>query len=230
MSDGLKDIEAAHKGLKDWYDRQKSPSVLSYDLSNWTYDVENKDRHVPARQGAPIIFMGFNPGGGGKSKTNQAAPVKAISCSDENYVANRSERAWRTRCSRLARVEPHKIVFTELVVLPTDNQGGLKDHDLENLMKRSVALNQAIIKYHNPQVIFQTGITGHHLEMVKSLYGLQPFQNATSDKPGLFHSYTLNGIPWIAFKHFASFGFSAVHSKQIQDHADYMVTCLGRNS
>lgn len=210
---GLNNIHAAHARLRAWYNEEYEINRLSplpLGSPNWTYGTgDRRDEHVLALEPCDVIFMGFNPGSG------DHAEVPRMS---------RSERSWRTRCSRLARTEPHRIVFAELICLPTHTQAVLGDLDnLMRLMKACLEVNQAIIAFHKPKIVFQSGISAHHLSIITNLYDLT-LRDTLPRKTGngvLLHEFSMpDATPWIAFRHFASPGFSNADREQIQNYAE----------
>jgi len=209
----IQEITKAHGKLKEQYkafrEILKVDDQLELGSPNWTYGVgADKDLHLDAPKGLPVVFMGFNPGGGNGSKITQIS---------------RSERTWRTRCSRLANAQPHEIVFTELVCVATRKAAELPADKLEDFMSASVSLNSAIVKFHSPKVVFQTGLDTKILNLVTRLYSLSfeaRILRKTHDNQTLGYSYRMeDGTPWIVFRHFASHGFSGEDRKAIQEHA-----------
>ncbi len=209
----LSEIDEAHSALEQFYGRTKGEleinNGLTLGISNWTYGAgTDRDLHLPAPQGLPVVFMGFNPGGGdGAQKPGMT----------------RSERTWRTRCSRLAKAHPNEIVFAELISIPTQRASDLPSDRIEELMGASVRLNSAIISFHKPKVIFQTGLDAATVAMVERLYGLRhekSIARQTQTSQALGHVYRMaNGTPWIIFRHFASYGFSSLDRETIQQCA-----------
>lgn len=206
MNDKLEDIRLAHERLDIWYKARvgASSNTLPLGLTNWTYDG---DQHVPAIEKRDVIFMGFNAGGG------EGSVVPKV---------GRSERNWRTRCSRLSNKAAHEIVFTELISVPTHNQAllQLNEASAREMMRASAELNQAIIAYHSPSIVYQTGLTQWHLDAVEDIYGLKKRNSRFRlNHPGhrlLVHYDLPDGTPWIAIKHFASPGFSKEDRGEIQ--------------
>ncbi len=90
-------------------------------------------------------------------------------------------------------------------------------------MGASVRLNSAIISFHKPKVIFQTGLDAATVAMVERLYGLRhekSIARQTQTSQALGHVYRMaNGTPWIIFRHFASYGFSSLDRETIQQCA-----------
>jgi len=209
----IQEITEAHGKLEEHYKAFRKTLEIDDQLElgspNWTYGVGvDKDLHLDAPKGLPVVFIGFNPGGGNGAKTQQVS---------------RSERAWRTRCSLLANAQPHEIVFTELVCVATRKAAELPADKLEEFMSASVPLNSAIIKFHSPEVVFQTGLDAKVLDLVTRLYGLSfeaRIPRNTHENQTLGYSYRMeDGTPWIVFRHFASHGFSGEDRKTIQEHA-----------
>ena len=212
----IREIAEAHGKLEELYKAfrtdLKIDDKLELGTPNWTYGVgTEKDDHLEAPKGRPVVFMGFNPGGGNGAKITQVSP---------------SERTWRTRCSRLAGAQPSDIVFTELICVATRKAAELPRGRLEEFMSASVPLNLAIIRFHAPKVVFQTGLDAKILGLVKALYGLQHgsrIVRKTATDQTLGYSYRMDdGTPWIVFRHFASHGFSGDDRRAIQEYANVL--------
>ena len=182
-------------------------SPLGVGDSNWTYAG---DDHVEASTALPVVFMGINAGSGNHATTRGMT---------------RSEETWRTRCARLSKTAPHRIVFAELIAVPTHTVGDLDAiGSAAELMRRSAGLNAAVLAHHDPQIVFQAGLSGQHVELARELYELEPAgEGRRRSKPSqlLFQSYRRpGGKPWIVFRHFAAFGFSTDDAEDVQREAE----------
>ncbi len=182
---------------------------------NWTYGstADDADLHVEAATPLDSIVMGINPGDGNGTKVPRITP---------------SEKAWRTRCANLTNSNAHQIVFAELIYDSTHDLNALKAHPagIRALMLESRDLNLAIIDFHRPKVVFQPGITPLFLDLAVELYGLTAIQtvNRTGESGILLKSYRMaDGTPWIAFRHFAGFGFRDKDREDIQEYYLQMI-------
>ena len=205
----LADIEAARRRLADWHGSDAKAKDCVLGRVNWTY---RGDERVEAIDRLPVVVMGFNAGAGNGATATRLSP---------------GEKRWRTNCSKIAAGigdEPNqgRFVLAELIPLASFNERELVERygRLERAFQAGADVNTAVIAYHEPKVIFQTGINPGHLAIVEPLYGLT-FKAAVS-RPGhpshtlLRHYEMPDGRPWLATMHFATVGFSTIDMDAIR--------------
>jgi hypothetical protein len=159
-----------------------------------------------------VIFMGINPGAG-----NGATEEKPIS---------RSEKAWRTRCSRIAKAFPHEIVFAELIGTPSLHLGELRDKGLsiEEEIRLGAEQNLELIRHHKPSIIFLSTISDLYLRVVAEFYQLErvgdPICRKDSTQAKIAQVFRMqgSGIIWIAMRHISR-NFSNPDRGSVHDHA-----------
>jgi hypothetical protein len=165
---------------------------------NWTYDADGK--HMEAVTPAGAIVMGFNAGGGGTG----------------------SEVRWKNKCRKLTEGFSDNFVLAELVLISSHDIGELRKrgHNLPALIKSCAPVNQAVIAYHQPKLIIQTGF--NHLDEVAAVYGLdfvEPAPRPAHPTHTLLKHYRMpDGRPWLSIKHPSSMGFSNQDVKAIRSY------------
>jgi hypothetical protein len=213
----LADIDAARLRLAEWHQSDEKAKHLPLGEVNWTYEG---DRHVEAIDRFPAIIMGFNAGSGNGATSTRPS---------------RSEVNWRTKCTKLAAEfgdgsNRGRFVLAELILLGSFNQRELYASygDLEPAFTAGADINLAVIAYHQPRIIFQTGINDRDLTIVARLYGLTFIgSQSRPDHPShtlLRHYEMEGGTPWLAVMHFARMGFSNKDMEAIQAYARTVVT------
>jgi hypothetical protein len=185
------------------------PSAWTPELGHvgWVYEG---DRHVPAVERQKVIMMGFNPGAG------RGATQDKLSL---------SERMWRTRCNKLTHGFCCKPVFAELIHISTSNKKALYEKlgELQSAFNFAARINNDVISYHKPNIIFQAGLNANDTSIFGPMYNLTYVDKVSRPKHAthdLLHHYKLDdGTPWISFIHFARFGFSNNDRDHIRDYA-----------
>jgi hypothetical protein len=203
----LADIAAAQEWLgarlaADPKTRNDEPAQV-----NWTYAG---DDHVEAKQPLEALFMGLNPGAGHGATPSKISP---------------SERRWRTNCQKIADGRFNGFVLSELIAIATESQSELVSRfgGLEDLIRLCALVNQKVIEFHKPKIVFQVGLG--NLDVVACCYGLtdageEVFRANKTQILLKLYSQTRTGIPWVAIKHFSSFGFSKNDRAGIRDFVD----------
>jgi hypothetical protein len=165
---------------------------------NWTYDVSGC--RVDATQQAGVIVMGFNAGSGGRG----------------------SEMRWKGECERLTADIEGGYMLAELILISSHDIGDLRQRQLDvgRLIARCAAVNMAVIAYHRPRVILQTGLG--YLDAISAAYGLKrvvevPRPDHPRDRL-LRHHLMSDGTPWLSIKHPSSFGFSRLDLEAIRSY------------
>jgi hypothetical protein len=212
----LTEIDAARGRLAEWH--RTDPKAISFPLGpvNWTYDG---DLHIEAVDRLPVIVMGFNAGAG-----NGATATRLSG----------SEKRWRTRCTKLAAgfgdgIHAGRYVLAELILLGSFDKAELRSKygDLRPAFAAGADINRAVIAYHHPKIIFQTGIDDNDLVTISALYGLKFV--GSKPRPAypahklLKHYEMADGTPWLAIMHFARMGFSNRDIEAIRDYARTVV-------
>jgi hypothetical protein len=208
------------RGIKWWLSDPNASNFRFAQDVNWTYDGH---QHVEAVDPLPVIVMGFNNGDG-----NGATPTRLSG----------SELRRRTQSNKLAAgfgdgQNQGRYVLAELIPLHSLTKGELKKKyggDLEPAFAAGADMNRAVIAHHRPKIIFQAGITGTDLAIVSQLYGLTFVDSSTRPNHPthtLLKLYLMaDGTPWLAFRHFASYGFSDRDLEAIRDYARMVMATL----
>jgi hypothetical protein len=220
----LIEIATRRERQLEWYRGDARARNFFLSEANWTYDG---DEHVEARDPLPVVVMGHNAGAG-----NGATQARLSG----------SEKRWRANCAKLAAGfgegdKQGHFVLAELSPLG----GSLATHelratygDLESVFAAGAEVNRAIIAYHRPKVIFQAGLNEHDLAIVSGLYGLRFVDTVMRpDHPThtLLKFYVMADMtPWLAVRHFSSWGFSNRDVEAIREYAQMVVTIVAEGA
>ena len=116
-------------------------------------------------------------------------------------------------------------MLAELVLISSFNIAELRaaHADVDALIRQCSAVNRAVIAFHKPQVVLQTGFD--HSEAVQSAYGLVPAIEERVSRP-MHQTHTLlkryampDRTPWLAIRHPSSMGFSNRDIEAIRGYA-----------
>ncbi len=193
----LSDIASARDALTE--DLRRLGVREEVGLVNWTYGAAGE--RIEAAERAEAIVMGLNPGAGGGG----------------------SEARWRTRCKALTEGLSANFMLAELVLVDTHDVGVLKaKYDVGNLIDRCAALNKAIIGFHQPRFIFQTGfdfldriVKAYDLELL----GFEPRPQHPTHTLLKHYRMRDSDTAWISIKHPSSMGFSNADIEAIRRYA-----------
>jgi hypothetical protein len=169
----------------------------------------------PALATAPVdvLIVGMNPG---------EAPERA-----EGY-SKTSERRWLERCQFFADAAGGIWATTELVFWSSKNLNVLKDRvgDLSPYLAWCAGINNALIAFHKPKLIFQPGLgwASYAIEH----YGLRHkrrYHREDGGKTLIDHYEMPDGTPWLCTPHWtAAFGFSRRDRELIREEASRMLS------
>ena len=124
----------------------------------------------------------------------------------------------------------------ELIDVSSYNIGELSTnaHDWQAELRKNADHNLKKITHHNPNIIFQTGISQHYLAETMSAFSLKHVKDLTHGNPSRLAAkvfeLTLGNriIPWIAVRHisqnFSSNDRDLVHAYVDEQHAKAGVT------
>jgi len=159
-----------------------------------------------------VLIVGMNPG---------EAPERA-----EGYSKS-SERRWLERCQYFADSAGGSWASTELVFWSSKNLNVLKDRvrDLSPYLAWCADINNALIAFHKPKLIFQPGLAWASYAIPH--YGLthkRRYHRADGGKTLIDHYEMRDGTPWLCTPHWtAAFGFSRSDRESIREEASRIV-------